>query len=573
MKFSTYISTGGAILALVGSVLLPYLHSEALPAPKFGYQFIWGQIVVGLSILVLINRILPYIYKRYRFIQFFELVIAGFAVLELFTTYFSSSSVLKVDPKYAVIMGDGYLVSVIGFLAVLSNAIVEFIRWDRIPPNATFLKIALYWRWEKIREQLFLERRPLYVGPGTNNDIVLPAEELAERAGPLFQVDREGTYRVPLTQKQQGTVNIRKVKCQITDFVKDHTSNVSGENWVPLRLGDWGVLAFDNLGLFFELVRPDSRMPPKKSFGIERRMLTAFLLACVLIFTFLFLTILLWKDEVKFEPFKEKRKLLKVDVKIAEEKEEDIMKKAEERTETKTTTFGNPAEDLKETQKPLTSKLSPEQRREAMKQLAMNTGIVSILKGQSPLLNQLLQPTLPQNMLAVVVGDGSGAALDPFGGTLDSSARNWASVFGGRGNNPFAPESALEGVLDKSAMGDLKNPKLNERNVAIYAGKAELIEGELDRETIRRYIAMRMAQIRFCYQQAVQQYPDLAGQITVSWIIDTTGKVINPSIKSSSLNNEMVEKCIISRIGTWEFPAPKSGVARVNYPFIFKITK
>ncbi|MBM4397372.1 MAG: TonB family protein, partial [Deltaproteobacteria bacterium] len=107
----------------------------------------------------------------------------------------------------------------------------------------------------------------------------------------------------------------------------------------------------------------------------------------------------------------------------------------------------------------------------------------------------------------------------------------------------------------------------------VYTGTYS-VSGELDKDTVRRYIQTKMDQIKWCYQQEVQKNQDLAGQIVLQWTIAPTGKVVGARVASSSMNNQSVEQCISTRIGTWVFPSPKGGGAvKVTYPFIFRVTK
>ncbi len=50
-----------------------------------------------------------------------------------------------------------------------------------------------------------------------------------------------------------------------------------------------------------------------------------------------------------------------------------------------------------------------------------------------------------------------------------------------------------------------------------------------------------------------------------------TGRVGEVVIRDSTMRNPKVERCMINRIRTWQFPAPAGGgVVEVNYPFVFK---
>jgi hypothetical protein len=42
-------------------------------------------------------------------------------------------------------------------------------------------------------------------------------------------------------------------------------------------------------------------------------------------------------------------------------------------------------------------------------------------------------------------------------------------------------------------------------------------------------------------------------------------------VRSTTMNNQPVENCIMARIKTWAFPKPKGGgQVLVSYPFLFK---
>ncbi|MFO0686690.1 MAG: AgmX/PglI C-terminal domain-containing protein [Sandaracinus sp.] len=106
----------------------------------------------------------------------------------------------------------------------------------------------------------------------------------------------------------------------------------------------------------------------------------------------------------------------------------------------------------------------------------------------------------------------------------------------------------------------------------IGTGEAE-VRGALSREAIRRTIRRHINEVRFCYEQQLSQRPDLAGRVTVSFIISSTGAVSSSGMQSTTLNNAAVESCIVSSVRRWTFPAPDGGgVVGVNYPFVLDST-
>ncbi|MGZ3721801.1 MAG: AgmX/PglI C-terminal domain-containing protein, partial [Bdellovibrionales bacterium] len=100
------------------------------------------------------------------------------------------------------------------------------------------------------------------------------------------------------------------------------------------------------------------------------------------------------------------------------------------------------------------------------------------------------------------------------------------------------------------------------------------VEGGLDKEAIARVIRSQLGQIRYCYERQLSANPDLYGKILVKFTIGAAGSVTAQTIGNTSLNNAMVEGCILRRIAGWQFPNPKGGTnVLVSYPFLFKSTR
>lgn len=106
---------------------------------------------------------------------------------------------------------------------------------------------------------------------------------------------------------------------------------------------------------------------------------------------------------------------------------------------------------------------------------------------------------------------------------------------------------------------------------AIPLGREALIEGGLDRDLISDVIARNMGQVRFCYEQALQGEPSLAGRVAVAFTIGGNGQVKVAGVDSTTLNSKAVEDCILLRLRSWKFPLPDGGVdVKVSYPFVLR---
>lgn len=106
---------------------------------------------------------------------------------------------------------------------------------------------------------------------------------------------------------------------------------------------------------------------------------------------------------------------------------------------------------------------------------------------------------------------------------------------------------------------------------AIPLGREALIEGGLDRDLIADVINRNMGQVRFCYEQALQGEPSLAGRVAVAFTIGGNGQVKVAGVDSTTLNSKAVEDCILLRLRSWKFPLPEGGVdVKVSYPFVLR---
>ena len=86
-----------------------------------------------------------------------------------------------------------------------------------------------------------------------------------------------------------------------------------------------------------------------------------------------------------------------------------------------------------------------------------------------------------------------------------------------------------------------------------------------------KVIKRHQNEIKFCYEQELQQNKDLAGKVAVAWTIDPSGGVSEAAVSESSIGNANVESCILQRIRRWKFPEPDGGgIVNVTFPWIFK---
>ncbi len=95
-------------------------------------------------------------------------------------------------------------------------------------------------------------------------------------------------------------------------------------------------------------------------------------------------------------------------------------------------------------------------------------------------------------------------------------------------------------------------------------------EGELDKAKVYAVIKRATGRIRACYERALLKKPTLGGQIKFSWTITTSGSASGVRVRSSSIADAGVGKCIMGVLRKLRYPKPKGGAVTISFPFMFK---
>jgi hypothetical protein len=97
---------------------------------------------------------------------------------------------------------------------------------------------------------------------------------------------------------------------------------------------------------------------------------------------------------------------------------------------------------------------------------------------------------------------------------------------------------------------------------------AAMVKGSLSKEVIRRIVQRHINEVKFCYERELAKRPDLAGRVSIKFIISGTGAVQMAVVEESTLGNAGVENCIAGAVKRWTFPQPEGGgIVIVTYPF------
>jgi TonB family protein len=173
--------------------------------------------------------------------------------------------------------------------------------------------------------------------------------------------------------------------------------------------------------------------------------------------------------------------------------------------------------------------------------------------------------------LGALTGAQPGANFGIGGLGLTGSGRggNYGVLAGNIGSGPIGTHGGCRGprcgggtgIGDDGAMPDRPGfrPQIDPR--------PPVVTGSLAADAIRRVVRRHLAEVRHCYEQALQSQPDLTGTVSVRFVITPAGSVAASTVAGSTLGSARVESCVATAVRRWTFPAPDNGTVAVTYPF------
>lgn len=223
----------------------------------------------------------------------------------------------------------------------------------------------------------------------------------------------------------------------------------------------------------------------------------------------------------------------------------------------------------------------PHMAREEAREMARNAGVLGTLRAMTGAWNSPTSPfgrdtalgNDPMSALGALMGDQIGENFG-FGGLgLRGTGRGGGGTGEGTiglGNLGTIGHGGGGGDGNGYGRGAGGFRGRSTRVPRIRAGHAD-VRGSLSKEVIRRVIRRHINEVKFCYEQELNTRPDLAGRVTVRFIISPTGSVQTAVTQATTLNNSRVEGCITQAVQRWTFPAPDGGgIVIVNYPFVLQ---
>lgn len=93
--------------------------------------------------------------------------------------------------------------------------------------------------------------------------------------------------------------------------------------------------------------------------------------------------------------------------------------------------------------------------------------------------------------------------------------------------------------------------------------------GNLNPKEINQVIQNNIGGIKYCYEKFLRLIPNLSGRIDCQFTITEDGSVSDVKVARSTLKNDDVAECFLSKLARMKFPPPRGGAMTITYPFVF----
>ncbi len=214
--------------------------------------------------------------------------------------------------------------------------------------------------------------------------------------------------------------------------------------------------------------------------------------------------------------------------------------------------------------------------RDMMKEMAQSSGILKFMSNQAA-------PTSPfgshdpmgrdvENALGALVGNqpganygygglgvrgtGRGGGGDRGEGTIGVGNLEWINSSIRGDGIPYRPRALRQRSGDHKAVVP-----------PVRTGPGKIL-GSIPKDVIRRLVRRQLSQIQFCYEKGLARRPDMAGRVSIKFLISPEGVVRSSVVVGSSLADAATEQCIAGVVRHIVFPKPQdNGVVIATYPF------
>lgn len=166
--------------------------------------------------------------------------------------------------------------------------------------------------------------------------------------------------------------------------------------------------------------------------------------------------------------------------------------------------------------------------------------------------------------------DDVGAALAGAGGVLVATGNDGAARKGGGESGGTVGigdlGSTVQGGGGRAVLAEKKRVA---PQIAFDSEDVEIESSSLDKESLNKFIRLRIKSVQACYEKELKRNPSLKGKLVIRFVVTTQGRVGEVSVDSNTMGDRQVESCITQLIRRWTFPFKPDEDAPVSFPFVF----
>jgi outer membrane biosynthesis protein TonB len=156
---------------------------------------------------------------------------------------------------------------------------------------------------------------------------------------------------------------------------------------------------------------------------------------------------------------------------------------------------------------------------------------------------------------------------DPVGAIAEKRGA-FAAITDPQAPPPPVARPPVPGSYQIIGHGSGAGPATSGPPLTLSIGKYTVGAG-LDPALVRRLVRKNLAKVQYCFEKRRVAKPELAGTVTVRFVIDAGGAVKNAS--GSGLGDSEVETCAAEVMASTTFPTPSPGSeVAVSMPFTYR---
>jgi len=208
---------------------------------------------------------------------------------------------------------------------------------------------------------------------------------------------------------------------------------------------------------------------------------------------------------------------------------------------------------------------SAEERRARMEEEVQSTGLLALIGTAGESSSGEAVADLLSDGLSSEAGSALANSTGLAVGRRDSDSSGLRAGGGGEG---AASIGSIGGAGGGS--GGSVQKKKTALKAKVGTGSAEIATSPEDIKSIKKTMKRYNGRVKSCYERQLKGDPDLSGKVTVTFEIETSGKVSGADVLDNTTGNAALEACILKVVRTIKFNPPPPDVVTVDgYPYIF----